>query len=878
MGKLLPERGMEIALERIEECKKTKSTFLNLRELGLTKIPEEIRELDHVTILDLSDNLITRIEGLEKLTKLTGLYLSNNQISRIEGLEKLAALTELKLWDNKISRIEGLENLTGLTVLDLSGNQISDIEGLENLTKLTHIDLSQNQISDIKGLDELVQLPCLEYVDLKFNPLPEGVPFQQDNCLRALKEYLRSIEEAEDQDFTLDVKLIVLGNTTAGKTSLMDYLRTGKYKKDCGSTHGIKHTIWEPGDDLHVHVWDFGGQEYYHATHRLFMQKRAVYLLVWEPETNLEDTVEIEICIDGEKEKRMLEIFPLVYWLQLIRSYSPDSPIMIVQTKTDRNKDIWLEKVQRDFGDVEIFDISVENAYDDDDISKAEVVVLKKKLLRRLNAYVPTLPKGKSTVLLRKALNGESKSQSLDFDQFRAMCKAIDNKTKSKNDIDPVGVAEILRNSGDVLYYPEIQKIGNKIFLHPTRIADNIYKILDRHVMKNGGRFDRQHVLDKYPEKRGQNREEEVDSLLAIMKEFCMIFSEPDEEVGFIAPQYLPPISEYQRGKAEEREGSPLRFTVRWSEFLAKGDFARFISEFGRYAEKSQFWKNGIIFTGNDRKYGKSDIYASCNYREQSIEIYASDNAPNLFLEILDTLAEITGFQHGYRSRSKNRMTISLDGHGFVDYERLCEKRRDGKMHILGENRKIISMEQFYRFFEWEDNMKGLKVFISYAHKDMSYFEVFLDRLKTATSNPNGVYWDIWHDDKLILGKDWDKSIRDEMKKCKVAILLISNAFMASKYISEVELEQLILEESERDLVIIPVKFEPCNYKFSKLPERQYFEPSIQLYGQTTPHKVTFAEIVQFTSDKEVVPSAAIPKYINELVSRIGIAIQEQSL
>ena len=61
------------------------------------------------------------------MKRLQVLILSNNIIEKIEKLDKLLKLKELNLSMNCITKIEGLENLTNLQLLNLTGNLIEHI-------------------------------------------------------------------------------------------------------------------------------------------------------------------------------------------------------------------------------------------------------------------------------------------------------------------------------------------------------------------------------------------------------------------------------------------------------------------------------------------------------------------------------------------------------------------------------------------------------------------------------------------------------------------------------------------------------------------------------------------------------------------------------
>lgn len=56
--------------------------------------------------LDLSFNLITKIEGLDKCVKLTDLSLFKNKITHLSGLENLPLLNVLSVGSNCLQNLE----------------------------------------------------------------------------------------------------------------------------------------------------------------------------------------------------------------------------------------------------------------------------------------------------------------------------------------------------------------------------------------------------------------------------------------------------------------------------------------------------------------------------------------------------------------------------------------------------------------------------------------------------------------------------------------------------------------------------------------------------------------------------------------------------
>ena len=60
-------------------------------------------------------------------------------------------MTELELYDNRITKLEGLDTLSNLVILDLAFNAIKEVTpgSLDNLVNLKKLYLSANKIKKI---------------------------------------------------------------------------------------------------------------------------------------------------------------------------------------------------------------------------------------------------------------------------------------------------------------------------------------------------------------------------------------------------------------------------------------------------------------------------------------------------------------------------------------------------------------------------------------------------------------------------------------------------------------------------------------------------------------------------------------------------------
>ncbi|MCC6279522.1 MAG: caspase family protein, partial [Saprospiraceae bacterium] len=116
--------------------------------------------------------------------------------------------------------------------------------------------------------------------------------YQSKTVLGKYREAARTRIEQLEKEGTVgrvnEAKLIFVGNGRVGKTSLSKVLAGDKFDPGENSTHGVRIKSWPvklpDGRSLKINVWDFGGQEVYHNTHRFFLTTRALYMLVWDKE------------------------------------------------------------------------------------------------------------------------------------------------------------------------------------------------------------------------------------------------------------------------------------------------------------------------------------------------------------------------------------------------------------------------------------------------------------------------------------------------------------------------------------------------------------------------------------------------------------------
>ena len=360
---------LQAALEKIRHAREQRLTVLNLPGEQLTEIPAEVFELEWLEVLNLGNNLFTTIpDSISRLVKLRSLYLGGNQLSTVpDSIMRLVNLTTLNLAGNQLSTVpESITGLGNLTVLNLYNNQLTtvpqSITGLENLIELI---LGSNQLTTVpeviyelsslvkldlqntlfrKNINQIkerspkiLQLERLKYLYLSNNPIETPPPEVVEKGVEAIKDYFRQLA-AEGTDYLYEAKLLILGEGGAGKTTLAKKIENPDYQlqEDETSTEGIDVTEWrfpmDNGQEFRINIWDFGGQELYHATHQFFLTKRSLYALV--ADTRRDDT-------------------DFNYWLNVVELLSGDSPLLIVKNEQqDRHREINERQLQGRFGNL----------------------------------------------------------------------------------------------------------------------------------------------------------------------------------------------------------------------------------------------------------------------------------------------------------------------------------------------------------------------------------------------------------------------------------------------------------------------------------------------------------------------------------------------
>jgi internalin A len=573
--------------KEIGKCISMISLYLHRNKL--TDLPSSIGELVELTSLDLSSNqLVSLPSSIGNLINLSWLSLNNNKLTELPPeIGKLFNLYTLSANNNKLTDLPiVIGQLVCLGWLSLSNNNLANIPPIGQLNNLVTLNLSNNQLNELPlQIEQLTNLINLNVNGNASLPLPPEI---RDKSFKQIINFYKQFDQEKDRMY--EAKLLVIGEGGAGKTTLVKKIQSLDYdlKKEEKSTKGIDVIQWrfslENGKEFCVNIWDFGGQEIYHATHQFFLTKRSLYALV----------------VDTREENT-----DFYYWLNVVKLLSDHSPLLIIKNeKQDRKQEIDEDKLKSNFTNLEKT-LSTNLATNR---GLGEIIKQVKHYIGNLPHVGTELPK--TWVKVREALEKESRNY-ITLDKYLDLCE--ENGFTSIE--DKLQLSEYLHDLGVCLHFQKDELLNKTVILKPNWGTDAVYKVLDNtEVIQKQGRFTRNDLKSIWSEEKYAMMQDE---LLRLMMNFKLCYEIPNSPKTYIAPQWLSGSQPHYTW--DESDNLLLRYKY---EFMPKGILTRFIVEMHSWIEKqSCVWKSGVVLNQDDSRAEVIELY---RYHKGEIHIRVS--------------------------------------------------------------------------------------------------------------------------------------------------------------------------------------------------------------------------------------------------------------
>lgn len=599
---------------------------LNLNDCGLIG-GGIIGRLKYLTHLDLSDNRIVSLRFLENLKQLSYLYLTNNQVKDISELgslkqlsrlylnanpiedytplKDLQSLTHLYLNSNRITDFSFLEDMSGLMVLNLSGCKLKNLHFLLNLKNLTHLYLGDNQIAEIDFLKDFTHLTRLDLRNNRIRRLPPEIidsnmdiywtDVDKDGILlknnpiepppieilkkgsHDIKIYLKSVF-GKNQALN-EVKVLLVGNGNSGKTSLMKRLCGEPFDRNEPQTHGINiqpREIKIKNESIKIHFWDFGGQEILHATHRFFLSRRSLYILVLDAR--------------GEEKPE--------YWLQHIESFGGDSPVLVVMNKIDENQNFDVNRLflQSKYPNIKGF-------YRVSCATNKGIGCFSKNLINALKEVEMCKIRWPSAWFVVKTYLENMGKPFINYDEYRSLCRQ-ENITDPSTQNTLIG---FLHDLGVILHFKDIKLLDTNV-LEPKWVTQAVYKIINSQLIKErDGILDLdslEEILHKQKKTDYYYPPERFNYIIELMKKFELCY-QIDEQSALIPDQL-----EIQEKRINFDYRSSLKFAFSY-DFLPTSIMQRFIVKVHQDIKGDLRWRTGVVL--ENKSYNSTAVIKSDN-------------------------------------------------------------------------------------------------------------------------------------------------------------------------------------------------------------------------------------------------------------------------
>jgi internalin A len=663
----------------------------NLRTLRVwgtyVKTLAPLADLSKLQKLHVSGTSVTDLAPLANLSAMQEIDAARTNVTDLVPLAGLSALQTLNLSWTNISDLTPLAGLSALQTLYLSRTKVTDLTPLAGLPSLQTLHVSNTRVTDLSTLITLINRGLPVKWDTKpdpsiyasfpisFRDLWEGNGIYVEGCPltnpppeivnqgnNAILNYFG--ERAKGGiNHLYEAKMLILGEGGAGKTSLLRrlYQREKSLPTESETTKGIeihKHEFnLSNGRRFRLNVWDFGGQQIYHATHQFFLTHRSLYLLV----------------DDTGKDYKSASDEGFKYWLELIDVFSGHSPTLIFQNeKGGRSKAIDFEGIKRRYGNVEkCYAGNLENANAADKVRDGieffatHLSHIGEELPARwikVRADIEELAAKQPYVPVEKYF--EIYGRHIEFDETKALL-----------------LSRYLHDLGVFLHFQYDLLLKNTVILQNEWATEAVFRILDNETIKKKlGRFNNEDCARLWKDSAYARMHPQ---LLALMQNFELCYELRDSKPPvWLVPQLLPP----EKPAALSDWGKPEDLVLRYKyDFMPKGMISRLTVRLHRFVHDPKLaWATGVLFERDT-----TAVLVQIIGKGDEIELRARGPETKALLSVIaaDLDALNDSFQ-GLKDKVDKRIPcickncLAASDPGFFDQKALLERKEDNQLKV----------------------------------------------------------------------------------------------------------------------------------------------------------------------------------------------------
>ena len=499
---------------------------------------------------------------------------------------------------------------------------------------------------------------------------------------KAVADYLEQMEVSGSENLN-EARVIILGEKGAGKTCLARRLINPKapMTKPKESTKGVDSKgVWKiegesASSTVNARIWDFAGHVITHAAHRCFLSERCLYILVY----------------DGRTERRN----QLEYWLDHVRNYGGDAPVLVLINKFDDHKpDVPENTLKRKYPFIKSFEyFSIK-----EDKGELERFRLKTSELIRNDPIWNRDKIPASYYKVKNALGELFNGESLSNEYIE---KSLFYEIARKNDIADNDIQERVLASlsllGICLWYKDIERF-DMLVLNPNWVSDGIYKVINwAHDEKKKSIVSLDDYENIFKDEKRRYPKDKFEYIFSLMEKYELAYSKNDGNIVIPhilkedQPADLPvfPIGESLMIKYVSEQPLPpntvCRLIVRHHEDIVSDDTV---------------WRYGVVLNGGE------NATAMVIEDDRTITIQVKGEGKSGYIsELRETMDKIFG---SYKSKlpelqyrvvpvgegiTLNTAQQNEDGGIFLPAETIKSHLEEGRKYFEPQSKSDIDLE-----------------------------------------------------------------------------------------------------------------------------------------------------------------------------------------
>ncbi|WP_417909750.1 COR domain-containing protein [Candidatus Electronema sp. PJ] len=647
----------EELLKVIEEAKASGTTYLDLKGKQLNSLPSDIGQLTNLKSIDLSYNLLTSLPSeIGYLTNLVKIYLKGNQLSTLPP--EICHLQKLK-------------------IVYLSGNPLT----------------SPPYEIAIKGIDAI-----REY----FAALHSTIQISGELSLPIFEVTGTGTVGIQDHPLN-EVKIILVGDGAAGKTSLVKRLRGEAFDEHEDTTHGISIRGWEQevsGRKIRINIWDFGGQEVQHATHQFFLSQRSLYVLVLD--SRKDDSAE--------------------YWLRHVETFGGNSPVLIVLNKIDNNpsfdvnRPFLREKYPNICG---FFPISCKTSKGVADFKAALL-----EELAKMNMISIIWPK--SWFAVKQKLE-QMKKPYISTNEYKGYCAEAGITGEESREV----LADFLHDLGTAVHFRGLVLDAMSV-LNPVWVTNAVYTVITAEKMADSKGFldvrSLREILPQGDEDKLCCPPETHAFILELMQKFELCYELSKEAV--LIPQLLPVPEPPLAFKKEDSLG----FALHYPDFLPPSVFPRFMVKVHKDIKAETCWRTGVLL---EDKCSGAQALVKADVEARRINIWVKGEQPREYLHYLRYL--LTDINSSFEKlKIRELVPMPDDEEITADYATLLEYAKNGMdKYIPTDSTEVYSVHELLGLVQPKDKAELERVAEKATPQDMvTWVEILNETIEPEWTIP----------------------------------------------------------------------------------------------------------------------------------------------